>query len=160
MGIPRILVIDDDENVRETMSCILKEKGYLVDTAETGKQAIEKSESTYYNAALIDIRLPDMEGTKLLNLLKKSTPKLIMIIITGYPSLENAVKAVNDGADGYVIKPINHEDVLAKIAALIKKQQEEAEYGETKVAEYIETRLKQFAMQPKSVEPKPEESEE
>jgi DNA-binding NtrC family response regulator len=160
MGISRILVIDDDENVRETMSCILKEQGYLVDTAETGKQAVEKSESTFYNAALIDIRLPDMEGTMLLRLLKKSTPKLVMIIITGYPSLENAVKAVNDGADGYVIKPINHEDVLAKIATLLKKQQEDAEYGEAKVAEYIEARLKQFAMQPKSVEPKPEESEE
>jgi len=156
----RILVIDDDESVRETMSRILTDQGYFVDTAETGKRAIEKCESNYYNVALIDIRLPDMEGTELLSLLKKSTPKLIMVVITGYPSLENAVRAVNDGAHGYVIKPIDPDDLLNKIAALLKKQQEEAEYGEAKVAEYIETRLKQFSMQPKSIEPKPEESDE
>ena len=160
MGAPRILVIDDDESVRVTLASMLKEQGYVVDTAETGREAVEKSESTYYNAALIDVRLPDMEGTKLLNMLKKSTPKLIMIIVTGYPSLENAAIAVNDGADGYLIKPIKPDELLSKLSALIKKQREDAEYGETKVAEYIETRLRQFAMQPKSVEPKEEESEE
>jgi DNA-binding response OmpR family regulator len=160
MGAPRILVIDDDENVRVTLASMLNEQGYVADTAETGREAVEKSESTYYNAALIDVRLPDMEGTKLLKMLKKSTPKLIMIILTGYPSLENAAIAVNDGADGYLIKPIKPDELLSKLSALIKKQREEAEYGETKVAEYIETRLRQFAMQPKSVDPKEEESEE
>lgn len=153
-------MVDDDESVREAMSRILTDQGYFVDTAETGKRAIEKCESNYYNAALIDIRLPDLEGTELLSLLKKSIPKLIMVVITGYPSLENAVRAVNSGAHGYVIKPINPDDLLNKVAALLKKQQEEAEYGETKVAEYIETRLKQFSMQPKSIEPKSEDSDE
>jgi len=160
MGASRILVIDDDENIRVTLASMLKEHGYIVDTAETGTEAIEKSESTYYNAALIDVRLPDMNGSNLLNMLKRSTPKLIMIIVTGYPSLENAVIAVNDGADGYLIKPIKPDELLSKLSALIKKQREEAEYGETKVAEYIESRLRQFAMQPKPVNPKEEESEE
>ena len=144
MGIPRILVIGDYESIRETTSCILRGYGYLMDSVETGKQAIKKSESSYSNAALIDIRLPDLEGTEPFSL-KKSNPKKIVNIVTAYLPFENAVKAVEGGADDYVIKPANHEEMLAKISIHLRKQEEDGEYGETKVAEYIETRLKQFA---------------
>lgn len=71
----RILVIDDDESIRRTISKSLKRAGYLVDAVENGKQAIEKAEANFYNLALIDIRLPDMDGTKLLTAMKETTPK-------------------------------------------------------------------------------------
>ncbi|MGP8070851.1 MAG: response regulator, partial [Candidatus Bathyarchaeia archaeon] len=61
----RILVIDDEESIRRTVSMTLKHAGYVVDTAENGKQAVEKSAANFYNLVLIDIRLPDMEGTEL-----------------------------------------------------------------------------------------------
>ncbi len=138
----RILVVDDDESIRKTIATILKEKGYAVDTAQNGKEAIEKSKINFYNLALIDIRLPDMDGTKLLTSMKETTPKMVKIIVTGYPSLQNAVEAVNKGASGYVLKPFNVEKVLAMIEEQLKKQKAARQYSEEKVAEFIETRVK------------------
>ena len=83
----KILIVDDDESVRETFTAILEENGYIVDTAENGRDAIEKSNKNFYNAAFIDIRLPDMDGTDLLTAMKETTPKMRKIIITGYPTL-------------------------------------------------------------------------
>jgi CheY-like chemotaxis protein len=110
-----ILLVDDDEIIRKGVSNALHEEGFSVDTASNGKQALEKSQLRHYDLALVDIRLPDMEGTKLLKMLKEKTPEIKEIIITGYPSIENAVQAVNDGADAYLIKPIKPADLLAKI---------------------------------------------
>jgi len=140
----RILVIDDDESIRKTLATILEEEGYLVDTAENGEEAIRKSNAKFYNLALIDIRLPDMEGTKLLTAMKEATPKMVKIIITGYPSLQNAIEAVNKGADGYIVKPFNMDSVLNTIKEHLKKQQQAKKYGEEKVAEFIETRVREL----------------
>jgi len=140
----RILVVDDDESVRKVLSLILEEEGYVVDTAENGKEAIEKSESKFYNLALIDIRLPDMEGTKLLTAMKETTPKMVKVIITGYPTLKNAVEAVNKGADAYILKPFNMDNVLETIKEQLKKQQETKKYSEEKVTEFIKTRVKEL----------------
>jgi len=122
----------------------LEEEGYVVDTAENGKEAIKKSKTKFYNLALIDIRLPDMEGTKLLTAMKETTPKMVKIIVTGYSSLGNAVEAVNKGADVYILKPFNMDKVLKKIREHLKKQREAKKYSEEKVAEFVETRVKEL----------------
>ena len=140
----RILVVDDDEGIRKVLKAILEEEGYVVDTAENGKEAIRKSNATFYNLALIDIRLPDMEGTKLLNAIKETTPKMVKIIITGYPSLQNAIEAVNKGADSYILKPFDMVNVLNKIREHLKKQEEARTYSQEKVTEFIETRVKEL----------------
>ena len=140
----RILVVDDDESVRKILTIILEEKGYVVDTAENGKEAIEKSKTKFYNLSLIDIRLPDVEGTKLLTAIHETTPKMVKIIVTGYPSLQNAIEAVNEGADAYVVKPFNMESVLNTIKEYLKKQQEAKKYSEEKVTEFIETRVREL----------------
>lgn len=141
---PSILIVDDDESVRRTLALILEEKGYIVDTAESGEEAIRKSMENFYNLALIDIRLPDMDGTRLLTEMKETVPKMIKIIMTGYPTLENAIEAVNRGADGYILKPINIDDLLNKIEENLRKQREEKEYSERKVAEFIESRIREI----------------
>lgn len=141
---PRILVIDDDENIRRTISITLQHAGYLVDTAENGKQAIEKAEANFYNLALIDIRLPDVEGTELLTALKETTPKMVKIILTGYPALENAVKAINKGVDAYLIKPVDTNELLKFIKEHIDKQKQENEYSQERLAEFVETRFKEL----------------
>jgi DNA-binding response OmpR family regulator len=140
----RILIVDDDETIRKSITTVLEEKGYLVDTAENGRAAIRKSEKEVYNLALIDIRLPDMDGVQLLTALKETAPKMVKIIITGYPSLQNAVEAVNKGADGYIVKPIKMGELLAMIKEHLKKQQEAGKYTEQKVVEFIETRAKEL----------------
>jgi DNA-binding NtrC family response regulator len=140
----RILIVDDDENIRKSLSTALITAGYVVDTAESGKSAILKSNTNFYNLALIDIRLPDMEGTELLTLMMETTPKTIKIILTGYPSLQNAVEAVNKGADGYIIKPAQTEDLQKMIGEHLRKQDAAKRYSEQKVKEYVETRSKEL----------------
>jgi len=139
----RILVIDDDEGIRKVLAAALEKEGYVVDTAKDGKEAIEKSKTSFYNLALVDIRLPDMEGTKLLTALKETVPKMVKIIVTGYPSLQNAIEAVNKGADGYIVKPIKMDEFLSTVEGHLKKQQGAIKYSEQKVAEFIETRVKE-----------------
>ena len=144
----RILVIDDEESIRKSLAAVLEEKGYIVDTAENGKEAIERSKTRPYNLALIDIRLPDMDGVQLLTGMKETVPKTVKIIITGYPSLENAIEAVNKGADAYIIKPFDMNKLLDMIKEHLKKQQEVKKYSEKKVAEFIETRARELEKQP------------
>lgn len=110
-----VLVVDDDDGVRKVLSSILSEKGYLVVAVENGKQALRASEKEYFDVALIDVELPDINGTELLRKLKEKQPNIIKIIVTGFPSLENAIKAVNEGADGFVLKPFDSEKLLETI---------------------------------------------
>jgi DNA-binding NtrC family response regulator len=138
-----ILVIDDDEVVLNSIAEALRLEGYKVDTAETGKEAIRKGNLRFYNLVLIDIRLPDMEGTKLLKAMKETTPKMVKIIVTGYPSLQNATEALNKGADGYVIKPVDIPKLLTTVKEHLQKQEEAGRYNEQKFAEFIETRARE-----------------
>lgn len=139
----RILVVDDDESIRKSFSPALEGAGYVVDTAENGADAIKKAEADFYNLALIDIRLPDMEGTQLLSALKETRPRMVKIIVTGYPSLQNAVEAVNKGADAYIIKPVKMDELLKMVKEHLKKQQEARGYDEEKIKEFIDTRIKE-----------------
>jgi len=141
----RILVIDDDEAVLKSMARLLDFEGYQVDTAKTGKEAVEKSQVNLYNLALIDIRLPDMEGTALLRAMRDMVPRMVKIILTGYPSTSNAIEAANKGADAYVIKPvIDTDDFLRKIKEHLRKQEESEHYDDKKVTDFVKTRLKQL----------------
>ena len=117
-----ILVVDDDAQVRKTLSSILSEEGYSVVTAENGKQATKISEKSRFDMALIDIKLPDMEGTELLQRLKQNQPHMVKIIITGFPTLENAMETVNEGADGYILKPFDVEKLLEMIRKHLKRE--------------------------------------
>ena len=143
-GKGRILVIDDDEGIRKVVAEALRSEGYSVDTASNGKQAVEKSRTNFYNLALIDIRLPDMEGTKLLTSMKQTTPEMIKIILTGYPALQNAIDAVNKGAHGYLVKPINMDELLRTVEEHMKKQSEMKQYSQERVAEFVETRFNEL----------------
>ena len=141
---PRIILVDDDETIRDTVSTALEENGYAVDTVKNGKDAITASKTKFYNLALIDIKLPDMEGVELLTAMKDTTPKMVKIIVTGYPSLENAIKAVNQGADGYIVKPFKNEELFDMIQKHLTKQREAKNYGEDKIVEFIESRSKEL----------------
>ena len=137
---PCILIVEDDSNIRETLSALLQKKGYSTDTAKNGQEAIEKSKTKYFNLALLDIKLPDMEGTKLLTTMHETLPKMVKIMITGYPSLENAVEALNHGADAYIIKPVKPEKLLALIEEKLKKQSQAEKMTEEKVVDWVKTR--------------------
>jgi two-component system, NtrC family, response regulator len=139
----RILIVDDDENIIKTIATILKDQDYSIDTATTGREAISKTQKNLYDLMLIDIRLPDMEGVDLLNKINDTVPKIRKIIMTGFPTLQNAVTAVNTGADAYIIKPFNVEKMLAVIKEQIEKQKQERAFSEERVAMFIATRIRE-----------------
>jgi DNA-binding NtrC family response regulator len=143
----RIIVVDDDESIRKTLAAILEEEGYFVDTAESGKEAMLKTNSNFYNLALIDVRLLDMEGTTLLTRIKEAVPRMRKIIITGYPTVHNAMEAVNRNADAYLVKPFDVGKVLFVIREQLKKQEEERRFSQQKVTEFIETRVRELNLE-------------
>lgn len=115
-----ILIVDDDKSILRTFTRILQKNGYKIETAETGKEAIEKVMDEHYDLALLDIRLPDMDGTELLAKIKEQMLNTIKIMITGFPSLESGVKALDEGADAYLVKPVKPEDLLMLIKEKLK----------------------------------------
>jgi len=140
----RILVVDDDEGIRKTLSAILQDEGYEVDTAESGKEAILKSNAGFYNLALIDVRLLDMQGTELLTRIKDTVPRMRKIIITGYPTVHNAMEAVNRNADAYLIKPFDMGKLLFVIKDQLRKQEEEMDFSQDRITDFIETRVREL----------------
>jgi DNA-binding NtrC family response regulator len=128
------------------MKTILEDEGYIVDLAATGSEAIQKTKQTAYNIALLDIRLPDMEGVELLKLIKDTVPRTRKIMVTGYPSMQNAISALNKSADAYLIKPIDIENFLNIIKEQLQLREKEKEFSELKVAEFIETRVKELSI--------------
>jgi len=146
----RILVADDDRDILETLSDLLEAKGYSVDTAESGRKAMEKSQSGSYNLALLDIKLQDMEGTELLAKLHEAAPRMMKIMITGYPSLQNAIASVNLGADAYVLKPVNPKELLKLVEQKLTEQSRAEMLSEDEVSKWIEDRLKKLGKQDKS----------
>jgi two-component system, cell cycle sensor histidine kinase and response regulator CckA len=121
-NIATILVVDDDEGMRQTLELILKRENYQVITAEVGDAALVLAQTQSFNVALLDIRLPDMTGTNLLAQLKQLQPEMEVMLITGYATLESAMQAVIAGAYHYFIKPLNMDEVLGKIKEILAKQ--------------------------------------
>ena len=116
------LVVDDDKSVRRVFTKGLQARGFMVDTAETGKEALDKIRDRAYDVALIDARLPDMNGLDLLNVMEANSPDMTKIVITGYPTTEGGIKALEEGADAYLVKPVRREELLRVIEENLEKR--------------------------------------
>jgi len=139
-----ILVVEDDKAILKGLKGILQSEDYSVDTAETGQEALHKFKTKFFNLALLDIKLPDIEGTELLRIMHENQPEMMKIMVTGYPSLENAVIALNQGADAYVIKPVKPEKLLDLIEGKLEEQIEAEKMTEEKITEWIKTRARKI----------------
>jgi DNA-binding response OmpR family regulator len=140
--VPQILIVDDDECICKTLSAILQSEGYQTACATTAKEAIEKSKTQFFNLALLDIKLPDMEGTQLLSQLQEITPETIKIMITGYPSLKNVVEALNFGADSYIMKPIDPAELIKTIKNKLEVQKQAEKITKEKLAAWIQSQAR------------------
>jgi serine phosphatase RsbU (regulator of sigma subunit)/CheY-like chemotaxis protein len=118
----RILIVDDDPGALETLVDIFEDMGYRVEAADTGEQALQKIADRFFNVALLDIRLPDMEGTELLSRLRQLHPETDCIITTGYASQATSIQAINEGAYAYIEKPLDLAKVSATIQQAVDKQ--------------------------------------
>jgi len=111
----KMIIIEDDEDILESLREILESEGYEVDTVTDGEEGIKKCRAKSFDLALLDIKLPGIDGTEVLEILHKEFPNMIKIMITGYPSLENAVASLKKGADAYLMKPVNPLNLLRVI---------------------------------------------
>ena len=111
----RMLVVDDDPLIRQSLYELLRLAGYEVDIAGDGPEAIGLVERATYQVVIVDMRLPQTTGLELLTQIKARQPKAFVIVATGYGSIENAVQAMRAGAYDYVTKPINDEEIQAVI---------------------------------------------
>ena len=140
----RILIVDDDNGITGSLSAVLESEGYRTDVAHTVKEAIEKSYENDYNLAILDIKLPDGEGTSLLKMLRETSPKMMKIMLTGYPMLENSINSLNEGAVAYLIKPVDVEKLLETIKSKIKEQKATEMATEDSIAVFLQARTKKL----------------
>jgi DNA-binding NtrC family response regulator len=116
----RILVVDDEEIIRESIAMILEKEGYKVEKAENGGIAFEKISSVSYDLVITDIEMPVMRGVELLERITQRSPQTFVIIITAYASVETAIGALRKGAYDYILKPIEFDDLLFRVKKLFE----------------------------------------
>ncbi|MFA6540726.1 MAG: sigma-54 dependent transcriptional regulator [Bacteroidota bacterium] len=116
----KILVVDDEEIIRESIAMILEKEGYTVDKAENGEIAFDKVTNTSYDLIISDIEMPMMRGVELLEKVALRSPQTFFIIITAYASVETAVGALRKGAYDYLLKPIEFDDLLFRVKKLFE----------------------------------------
>ena len=107
----RILIIDDEDSIRDYLSMMLEREGYEVSASESGKKALKLNTKKAYDVVITDIQLPGMTGLEILTALRESDPELPVIIITGHASQESAIEALNMGAFYYLLKPVSNEEL-------------------------------------------------
>ena len=140
----QILLVDDDVTITSSLSSILQSEGYQTDIAHTGKEAIEKSHMNIYDLAILDIKLPDIEGTSLLTELRETSPKTIKIMTTGYPLLDNAVTSLNKGADAFLMKPVDPEKLLETIKDKLEKRRTAEMTTEASIADFLKSKMERL----------------
>jgi len=106
-----ILIVDDEAVVRDSLGKWFSEEGYNVDTAASAKEALLKLPVERWDLALLDIKMPGMDGLELQRKMREAHPEIILIIMTGYASVETAVQALKDGAYDYITKPFDPDDL-------------------------------------------------
>ncbi|WP_164013418.1 sigma-54-dependent transcriptional regulator [Pyxidicoccus trucidator] len=115
-----ILVVDDEEDIRDTLATILSLEGYDVSTASSGASAVALVEAGRFDLVISDLRMPGMDGVETLVRLKRSHPDLQVIIATGYASAETATRCLLEGAYGYISKPFDMDDLLNLIRGALE----------------------------------------
>ncbi len=110
-----ILVIDDESVICNACHLILSEKGYMVERQLTGKSGIDALKSGQYHIVLLDMMLPDMDGMDILKMIKKENPAVCIIVMTGYSTVSNAVKAMKFGAYDYLAKPFTDDELVSAV---------------------------------------------
>ncbi len=114
-----ILVVDDEEIVRDSLSSWLKEDGYHVEAVESGKKALDRLPAKVWDLLLVDLKMPGMDGIQLMEEVRKTHPDMLVIIMTAYATVDTAVKAMKKGAYDYFVKPFNPDDISLTIRKIV-----------------------------------------
>ena len=128
----RILVVDDEESLREYLSIMLHREGYQVDAAADGAQAVTRLKEFAYDLVISDIKMPRLTGFELLKHIKERTPETVVIMITAFSTTEEAVEAMKQGAYDYIIKPFKNEEIRLIIKNALERRSLRQENQELK----------------------------
>jgi DNA-binding NtrC family response regulator len=115
----RLLVVDDEESMRELLAEYLKDFGYEVTCAKNGQEALKYYKLTPFDVVVSDLIMSPVDGMELLGEIKKFDPDAVFIMITGHPSIDSALKAINNGAKDYISKPFNIDEIKMKIERVL-----------------------------------------
>lgn len=128
-----ILVVDDEEDIRDFYHCLLSRDGHKVDMVDNGLDAIEKVKNGNYQIVITDIRMPLCDGMTLLSKVKELDPSIEVIVMTGYATVETAIQALKGGAYDFILKPLSMSQIYSVISKCIEKielQKENRELSE------------------------------
>jgi two-component system, NtrC family, response regulator GlrR len=117
-----ILIVDDDRSILRVFTRVLERKGYKVTAAENGKDGLSHIKRARFDAALIDVRLPDMEGTNLLPVIQETSPRTVKIVFTGSPDLESLNNGCRKNMDAFLLKPVSPDVILDILNQKIKQR--------------------------------------
>ena len=126
----RILVVDDEENVRLTTAAILEQEGYTVETASDGREALHMVGRSHFDLVLTDIRMEDMDGITLLHELQTRHPNIVTVVLTGYASIESSIDALRQGVYDYLVKPCVVDDLKRTIRRALQHREQRARISE------------------------------
>lgn len=139
-----VLIVDDCEELAQTLRTILETEGYLVDLAFDGTSALEKGITHPFDAVILDLKLPDIDGTQLIQRFLQTNPYAIILMMTGFPDQRNTMDALNFGAHGYITKPVEADYVLEILRDKLQKQKETRILTQEKMGEFIRLRLEKM----------------
>ena len=145
----RILVVDDELFVRELLLEFLSSQGYEVSLADSGEQAVRLIQSEPANVALLDLKMPGIDGIETLKEIRRIAPDTVAIVMTGYPTIESSIEALRSGAYDYVMKPFKLNDLNSSIVKAL--QEHKLKNQTTRLKEriaHLETELEKFSTPP------------
>ncbi len=125
---PHVLLVEDERSVAKGLEMVMHEEGYDVDLADTGRSALNKFKASEFDLVVADLRLPDIDGMDVIQHVRDKQPRTGVVVITGYPSVSSAVRAVKLGVSDYLRKPFTEDEFLSAVkSALQQKEQQSIE---------------------------------
>ncbi|HKJ66901.1 MAG TPA: sigma-54 dependent transcriptional regulator [bacterium] len=122
-----ILIADDEQEIRDSLSLILDEEGYKCETAEDGEMALDLIRKANFDILIADIKMPKLDGMQLLEKTRNMSPQTMTIIITAYATVETAIQALRSGSSDYILKPLDFDEVIFRVKHLMNRREMELE---------------------------------
>lgn len=132
MNTPRLLLIEDDDSLREVMSFNLEDAGYLVDVAATGEEGVKKYEPRRHDVVITDLRMPGIDGLEVIARLRRRDPLCVVVVMTAYGGTQRALDAMRQGAFHYIEKPVNSGALRALLERAVEFRRVRCEHAELK----------------------------
>src|SRR4030043_260324 len=117
----KILIAEDEKTQRDLLEGFLKKEGFFVDAVTNGREALQKLEGSYYDIALLDYKMPEIDGLQTLRGIRKLYPELPVVMVTAYGTVETAVASMKEGALDYLTKPIDLDELLLMLQKVIER---------------------------------------